>query len=41
MSSRKIMQAPGLSRDLRTNRRPQQRGFWDWLFGLGHDIRGG
>lgn len=41
MSSRKIMQAPGLSRDPYANRRPPQRGFWDWVYGIGHLYRGG
>lgn len=39
MATRKITQAPGLSRDVRSNQRPQQRGFWDWLFGIGHHSR--
>jgi hypothetical protein len=40
MSSRKIMQAPGLPSGPRSNRQPQIRGFWEWLFGNGIGGRG-
>lgn len=34
MSSRKVMQAPNVRRNVPGNRRPQPtRGFWEWLFG--------
>jgi hypothetical protein len=34
MSNRKIMQAPGLPHGPGKSRRPQQRGFWEWLLGV-------
>lgn len=40
MSSRKIMQAPEVTHGPRSNNRPQQRGFWDWLLGVGIGGRG-